>query len=219
MEKIKRLLQSNYYLYQFVNWIRCFLPIGISIQKEGMGVSFRRDVIGKRNKITVGKNSFVKKAKIFIRGNNNHLIIGNHCRIGDGCVFRFVGNDLNIVIGDNCTTNECNEFNAHSANIEIGKDAMISNHIVIRTYDDHPIYSIETGCQLNSAKSVIIGDHVWLAPKCTIMKGVSVGGGSIIASGAIVTHDVAQNVIVAGIPAKEVKTGIYWKSTNKLDSK
>ena len=87
---------------------------------------------------------------------------------------------------------------------------MFSNSIIIRTSDDHPIYEIGTNKRINPAKSVIIGDHVWICPQVTIMKGAKVGKGSIIGSCSIVTKNIPDNSLAVGYPAKVVKTKIQW---------
>ena len=43
-----------------------------------------------------------------------------------------------------------------------------------------------------------------------ILKGVTIGDGSVIAAGAVVTKDVAPNTIVAGVPAKEIRKDVTW---------
>ena len=54
-------------------------------------------------------------------------------------------------------------------------------------------------------KQVIIGNNVWVGANCTILKGVSIGNGAIIAAGAVVTGDVPEYTIVAGVPARVIK--------------
>ena len=53
-------------------------------------------------------------------------------------------------------------------------------------------------------KSVTILDHVWIGCRSMIMPGVVIGRGSVVAAGAIVTKDVGDKTIVAGIPAKRI---------------
>ena len=93
-----------------------------------------------------------------------------------------------------------------ASKIEIGKGCTIARDVVIRDYDGHmidlPDYKI--------AKPITIGDHVWIGNRAVILKGVNIGDGAIVAAGALVTKDVPANSIVAGIPAKVVKKGVYW---------
>lgn len=55
---------------------------------------------------------------------------------------------------------------------------------------------------------VIIGDDVWIGDRVTILPGVKIGNGSIIAAGAVVTHDVPEYSIVGGVPARIIKSRI-----------
>lgn len=52
---------------------------------------------------------------------------------------------------------------------------------------------------------IVIGNDVWIASHCTILKGVVLNDGAVVAAGSVVTHDVPSNAVVAGIPAKVIK--------------
>lgn len=87
---------------------------------------------------------------------------------------------------------------------------MISNHVIIRTSDSHAIYSMESNERINPAKSIKIGNHVWIAPSSEIMKGCSIGDGSIVGSQTMVTNEVPSNCLVVGRPSYVVKANIRW---------
>ena len=53
--------------------------------------------------------------------------------------------------------------------------------------------------------SVNIGDDVWLGGNVTILPGVSIGNNVIVAAGAVVTKDIPDNTLVAGVPAKKIR--------------
>ena len=52
---------------------------------------------------------------------------------------------------------------------------------------------------------VVIVRNVWVGSNATILPGVKIGEGSVVAAGAVVTKDVPQKVVVAGVPAKIIK--------------
>lgn len=58
----------------------------------------------------------------------------------------------------------------------------------------------------DEAASVTIGHHVWVGAGATILPGVSIGDGAVVAAGSVVTRDVAPYAIVAGNPARFLKT-------------
>ena len=55
-------------------------------------------------------------------------------------------------------------------------------------------------------QQVLIGHDTWIGHRAIIMPGIKIGNGSVIAAGAVVTHDVPPYTIVAGVPAKPVRT-------------
>jgi maltose O-acetyltransferase len=54
-------------------------------------------------------------------------------------------------------------------------------------------------------KPIVIGNHVWIGMRATILAGVTIGEGAIVMAGAMVTHDVPPYAIVGGVPAKVIK--------------
>ena len=98
--------------------------------------------------------------------------------------------------------------------ITIGHGVVISERVVIRDSDNHAIISTENG-ELKSdekpaAAPIVIQDHVWLGMNVIVLKGVTIGEGAIVAAGSVVTKDVPPHCLVAGVPAKVVKTGVSW---------
>ena len=98
--------------------------------------------------------------------------------------------------------------------ITIGHGVVISERVVIRDSDNHAIISTENG-ELKSdekpaAAPIVIQDHVWLGMNAVVLKGVTIGEGAIVAAGSVVTKDVPPHCLVAGVPAKVVKTEVTW---------
>lgn len=170
-----------------------------------------RVIIGKNNRIIINSGTIIRKGRLHIFGNNNQLKIGTGCSIGPDCTFFMVGNNLTIDIGDLTTFTRNIEVNAQESNmsIKIGKDCMLSNNIIIRTSDSHPIFNNDRQ-RLNPPKSIIIGNHVWIAPNTKIMKGSKIGDGAIIGSDTTITHTIPPNALAVGRPAKIVKEDVHW---------
>ena len=91
--------------------------------------------------------------------------------------------------------------------ITIGNGVVISENVTVRDSDDHEI----VGSTKPMTMPIAIGNHVWIGMNVTVLKGVKIGDGSIIAAGAVVTKDVPENCLIAGVPARIVKTGVQWR--------
>lgn len=107
----------------------------------------------------------------------------------------------NITIGTNVFMNTGCSFQDRGG-IRIGNGSMIGMNVTIATLN-HGL-SIETR-NITYPSPVVIGKNVWIGSSSTILPGVTIGDNSVVAAGAVVTKDVPDNTVVAGVPAKIVK--------------
>ncbi|KAL6453028.1 at Sophorolipid acetyltransferase [Candida maltosa Xu316] len=89
--------------------------------------------------------------------------------------------------------------------VKIGDNVMCGPNVSILT-PSHPTDPTLRGAALENALPITIGDNVWLGGGCTVLAGVTVGDGCVVAAGAVVNKDVPPNSVVAGVPAKVVKS-------------
>lgn len=89
--------------------------------------------------------------------------------------------------------------------IKIGNKCAISHDFTVMDSDFHKI----NGKDLS--KPVIIEDHVWIGTRVTVLKGVTIGEGSIVAAGSVVTKDIPPRCMAAGVPAKVIKEDVEWE--------
>lgn len=146
--------------------------------------------------------------------NPGTIKIGNNCRIFGSIISQDNGR---ISIGDNT----CIYYRSHIGSVNsitIGKCVIISNHVNIYDNNNHPTSPIirkkmslggfdgDPWRWKHSANApVVIEDNVWIGEYSAILKGVTIGEGSIVASHAVVTKDVPPYSIVAGNPAVVVR--------------
>ena len=117
------------------------------------------------------------------------------------------------------TTIRFNTYISSICGVYIGNDVIISNNCYIYDNNSHPTSPsrrkemTRSGFHSEMWKNrhaesmpIVIEDNVWVGQKAMIMKGVTIGKGAIVAAGAIVTRDVPAYSIVAGNPAKVVKS-------------
>lgn len=91
--------------------------------------------------------------------------------------------------------------------VTIGNGVRIGRNVSIRDWNGQHVILNDT--YVNHAP-VKIEDHVWLCTGCTIMPGVTVGEGSVVATNSVVTKDVPPRSLVAGVPARVIKKDIEW---------
>lgn len=87
------------------------------------------------------------------------------------------------------------------APVNIGNNVMIGPNCGIYTVN-HPLTPKGRRQYLAQAKPVTIGDDVWFGGSVTVLPGVTIGNNVVVAAGAVVTKDVPDNTLVAGVPAK-----------------
>jgi len=182
------------------------------IKTEGALLSgVELDIIGDYNRITIDPGSVVNQLKFHVRGSNHCIEIGPGCRISRGGSFWIEDQGCTLKIGRNTTMVDVHiAVTEPGSRVVVGEECMFANDIDIRTGDSHSILEAATRERINFAGDVVIGDHVWVAAHAILLKGVQIGRDSVVAAGAIVTKSCDPGVILAGNPAKVIKTGITW---------
>ncbi len=172
---------------------------------------------------SVGRNVLFLGTHITIIGGKRHLgngiSIGNNCTIYDLC--QLVSDDCDercgIKIGDNCHFN----FNCYlcgTGGLAIGDNCIFGPGAkVIPTnhrFEDVDRMIIEQG---HEDGPVSIGADVWVGAGAIILPNVRIGKGAVISAGAVVTKEVEENAVVAGVPARFVRTrGIPNDTSEKI---
>ena len=126
-----------------------------------------------------------------------------YCDHGDNI---FIGD--NVVIGMNCTF-------VDNERIDIGSNVLIASNVQIYTAS-HPLSPDErldcdwrengTTWFRTTIAPVRIGAGAWLGGGAIVLPGVNIGDGAVVAAGAVVTKDVPPRTLVAGVPARAVKS-------------
>ena len=158
-------------------------------------------------KSMIGSDCFLLGGKYIEIGQNS--IIGRHAVLT--CWDSYLGEKFNpsITIGNNCAIGEfCHITSIRS--ISIGNGVLTGRRVTITDnshgkilLDDLLIQPLKR--KLHSNGPVVIEDNVWIGDKVSIMSGVQIGEGAVIAANAVVTKDVPAFAVVGGVPARILK--------------
>lgn len=199
----------NYLLYKFFfifAVVRYFLNSYPFVSSGSCNFLFFGARIYKSKKIYIGKfNKFKKRSSILFDG---------------------FSKSQSILIGSNNVFSDYSIVNAHGGSIEIGNDNFIGERVQIQgkgrvKIGDRCMFSANVfisssnhDCSDPFSKTyliheiknpVLIGNSVWIGANSVVTAGVRLGNFSIVAAGSVVTKDVDDYTIVAGVPAKLIK--------------
>lgn len=108
----------------------------------------------------------------------------------------------NITVGKNVFINACCHFQDQGG-ITLGDNCLVGHNVVFATLN-HGFVPEERQSMLPAP--IVVGRNVWIGSNSTILQGVTIGDNSIIAAGSVVTKDVPANAIVAGVPARFIRS-------------
>jgi acetyltransferase-like isoleucine patch superfamily enzyme len=107
-----------------------------------------------------------------------------------------------LEIGDNVFINYGSSL-VSSTHVKICDDVLIGTHVMIMDTDFH---RVDDKSWDTSGKPVIVEERAWIGNRSIVLKGVTIGHDSVVAAGSVVSHDVPPRTIVAGVPAKVIRS-------------
>ncbi len=190
----------------------------IDYQKASLN-SVHFDIEGNDNRISIADGCTLNGVTFYIRGHRHRISIGPCCRFNRSGSIWIEDQDCTLNIGEGSTFEAVAiALTEPGSRIDIGQDCMFAYDIEIRCGDSHSILLAENGQRLNYAQDVQINDHVWVATRCLILKGVHIAHDSVIATGSVVTQRFDKaGIIIGGNPARELKSGITWSRKRIYD--
>ena len=112
----------------------------------------------------------------------------------------YASSGAEVSIGDHTFINRGVRISC-SERIQIGSHCLIGDDCVIIDNDYHAI-----GGGPAKVAPIDIGDHVWLALRVIVLRGVTIGTGSVVGAGSIVTRSIPPYTFAAGAPARAIRT-------------
>jgi len=177
-----------------------------------------------------GRNVVWGRHMVIRHGHKIH--IGDNTVLDDNVVLDAKGgSNRGIVLGDNVLLSRGAILSCKNGNISIGRDVSLGMHSLIHAVEGSDV-AVGDKCVLAAFVYLIgggsyhlerldlpikdqgtyarggitVADNVWIGAKAQVLDGVSIASGVVVAAGAVLNQDVAPNVIVAGVPARVVRT-------------
>ena len=144
--------------------------------------------------------------------NNGSIVFKGCVEIGGGCQICTVDTQSNLSIGNQTKfMGECHLVAAKS--VTIGEECAISWNTQIMDTDFHSIYKDQK--KINNNEDVKIGNHVWIASHCLILKGCRIPDNIVIAAGSLIDSNqkdsFEENTIITSLPYRILKRDISWR--------
>jgi len=158
-------------------------------------------------KIELGDEVYLfRNVKLNAWNKNCKIVLGDRVALERGVDIGCAGDDCTIEIGDNTFIGPYTCIGG-PGNVKIGKHCLIAAHVGIvannHVFSD-PVQNIRD--QGVTKKGIEIGDDCWLGYGVKVLDGVTIGKGSVIGAGAVVTKDLPPYSVAVGVPAKAISS-------------
>ncbi len=157
---------------------RYLAAVAISPQLAGPPIA-----LGRRARITFGTNGSLTRGRGLVIADGFSAVIDGPVRIGDDV---YLNRDVNITV---------------FAGLTIGSGSRLGERVSIHDEDHLPGPG-----ESYRVSPVHIGPGVWLGANVVVLRGVTIGGGAVVAAGSVVRGDVPAGALAAGVPARVVRT-------------
>ena len=212
LKKIKRKI-----LNRLRNLLKESNAISDKVQLDG-SISVVGSFIG--SEVTIGKSSkiidssLIGKISIGTRSKLNNLNLKGTISCGENCKFYAAKLDGNVTIGRNTSLwGPSLDIITGSGKVAIGNFCSIARNVYMQTFNHNTqklttyfigknVFKEKWDNEQVSKGDITIQNDVWIGTNVTILGGVKIGNGAVVAAGSVVTKDIPPFAIVGGVPAK-----------------
>jgi len=159
-----------------------------------------------RLSVAVGQQA-VARSRLEIHDHGT-LIADGSVVVSNGCFIR-VGRGASLKLGDGTFVNSGTRISSATLTT-IGRNCLIGFDVIIMDDDYHHV-AIDGQQEGPTRSPITIQDHVWIGARTIVLKGVTVGSGSVVAAGTVVTRDVPPNTLVGGSPMRILRENVSWR--------
>ncbi len=156
-----------------------------------------------RGRLVTDGMAFVGPGATFEIGREARVVLGRWSWIGHGCKIRAHEGEVVIgaktVLGQECTISAFQH-------VSIGRECVVADRVMMIDFD-HAIVDVERTIRQQGIykRDVRVGHNCWVGYGACVLRGVSIGDNCVVGTSAVVTHDVPDNAVVAGIPARVLR--------------
>lgn len=158
-----------------------------------------------------GKNLYLYGGLPFISG-PVQIVLGNNCRVSGQTTFTgrtSAPRPPKLQVGDNVDIGWMTTI-AVGSQVVIGDNVRIAGRALLAGYPGHPMDAEARAMGLpetdEQVGDIVLEDDVWLATGVSVMAGVRIGRGTVVAAGSVVTRSLPEGVLAGGVPAKVIRS-------------
>jgi hypothetical protein len=163
----------------------------LSCRSVGSGLLLYEDMpkIFGNLEVTLGRNISMSGKQVWIGAGS--VAVKKYLAIMDDT---YIGHGTEFVVG---------------TRIDVGRHVLLANRVTLNGYDGHPLDPLARARGEPPGPSgegaIRVCDYAWIGNDATVLKNVTIGRGAIVAAAAVVTEDVPELCVVAGVPARVVR--------------
>jgi acetyltransferase-like isoleucine patch superfamily enzyme len=156
-----------------------------------------------RGRLKTDGMAFICPGVTFEIGNDATLHLGRWSWIGNGTKIRVHEGEVSIgaktVLGQECT------ISAYQ-HVSIGRECIVADRVMLIDFD-HGVVEVDRPIRLQGIykRDVRVGNNVWMGYGASVLRGCTVGDNAILGTYAVVTKDIPENAVAAGVPANVIR--------------
>ncbi|MDD5448572.1 MAG: acyltransferase [Actinomycetota bacterium] len=156
-----------------------------------------------RSGVRIGKRVFIPRDIEILGNDDGKIIIGDDVSI-DSCARFHVANQATLQIGNKVGVGAYDFLDAFD-DLTIGENTMLGPFLHVICADHGVKRDIPMREQRGTYAPISIGKDCWIGSEVVVLKGVTIGDGAVVGAGSVVTKDIPEYCIAAGVPARVLK--------------